>query len=45
MSVRTSIIIIAILIGFAIVHVIGGSLMTRASDRPTGEATHLHGAD
>jgi len=45
MSVRTTIIIITLLMGFAILHVIGGSLMTSASDRPTGEAAHLHGAD
>jgi hypothetical protein len=45
MSVRTTIIIIAVLIGFATLHVIGGSLMTSASDRLTAEVTHLHGAD
>jgi uncharacterized membrane protein len=45
MLVATTIIIIAALAGFAILHALGGSLMTRASDLPTREATHLDRAD
>jgi hypothetical protein len=45
MSVGTKIIIIAILVVCGILHVVGVSLTTSASDRPTAEPTHLHGAD
>jgi hypothetical protein len=45
MSMATKIIIITILVGCAILSVMGGSLITSASDRPTAQATHLNGSD
>jgi hypothetical protein len=44
-SVRTTIIIMAVLIGFAILHIVGASLMRSGSDRATAEPAHLDGAD
>jgi hypothetical protein len=45
MSVRTQIIVITILVGFAILHVIGSSLITSIPNRPMAERAYLSGAD
>jgi len=45
MSVRTTIIIITVLVGFAVLHVIGFTLMMRASDRLLVEPDHMSRTD
>jgi hypothetical protein len=45
MSVRTTVVIIASLVGFAVLHVVGGTLMMRASDRILVEPAHMSRAD
>ena len=45
MSVRTTVVIIASLVGFAVLHVVGGTLMMRASDRLLVEPAHMSRTD
>jgi hypothetical protein len=45
MSVRATLIVITALAVFAILHVIGVSLIASTSNRPATEPTYLHGAD
>ena len=44
-SVRTTVVIITVLVGFAVLHVIGFTLMMRASDRLLVEPDQMSGTD
>jgi len=45
MSVRTTLVIITVLVGFAVLHVIGFTLIMRASDQSIAGPAHMFPTD
>jgi hypothetical protein len=45
MSLNAKILITAAVVGFGILHVVGGTILQRASDRPATENAMLHNGD